>query len=139
MRTRLLAVLLLAACGGEGAADGTASEVPTGISPGPGVYPFQGVWAGADQDCALPPGTSEATPTIITQATLMGPGHACDVLAVEEQGADAAYIVTLSCGAGEPPQGETALYAVRGDTLTVGPEDGAGATLRRCEPSDAGE
>ena len=126
----LLLLALLAACG-AGEPRGTADEVPIGIAPAPGVYPFQGSWAGPGGDC-------DAEPTVITTKSLASGAMRCDIASVkaapEADGTD--YAVTADCEmsevAGEIGQvaGPTVLYLdLEGDTLSIN-----GTAHRRCEP-----
>ena len=141
-RRALAALLVLAACGGP-EADGTADEIPLradGLAPAPGVYPFQGVWAGEGAACEDRGLGLEGGPLTVTTQSV-GYGDPCSILAVEAVGAarpSAAYDVTLSCAGGGVPSGRTQRFAVDGDMLTITDADGE-RRFARCAPAGAEE
>ena len=129
---------LLAACGGGEVADGTANEVPIGIAPAPGVYPFQGAWAGSEADCVRDTMRRGDGLTVITTRTIIRSGRACDILGVTAAEGTASYAVSTDCDADGPRYRDTANLTVDGDALTIA-DDAGTATLRRCAPSARGE
>ena len=133
----LLAAPVLAGCGGP-EADGTANEVPIGIAPAPGVYPFQGVWAGEGASCKDAGLDLEDGPLVITTESVRYYDNPCAVEVVEELEPASRYALTMSCAGEGAPYDLTQRFAVSGDTLTVTDENGERA-YSRCEASGANE
>lgn len=147
MRRALAATCLLAACGGADDG-GTANEVPilapggsaetTGIAPAPGVYPFQGVWAGEGAACEDAGLGLEGGPLVITTRSVDYVDAACAIDAVEVVEPSSDYDVFLDCENGGESASGLQRFVLSGDTLTI-TNEGQDRRYERCEADAANE